>query len=203
MAMTASPTLRPDASRPVRTAPPRQQYLDLRAAVHRKLLNRLNLEALAVTDRARAESEIRAVLGQLLSEENDAAQPFRARNPLWRGARRRVRARPAGAAAARRRHQRHPGQHPPQRVRGARWRARARDGHVPGRSAPAPRHRSHCQRRRPPHRRQLADGGRPAGRRVARQRDHPAARGGRADPVDPAVSGRAAQGGRPRDVDRR
>ena len=67
--MTASPTLRPDASRPVRTAPPRQQYLDLRAAVHRKLLNRLNLEALAVTDRARAESEIRAVLGQLLSEE--------------------------------------------------------------------------------------------------------------------------------------
>jgi pilus assembly protein CpaF len=69
MAMTASLTLRPDASRPARTAPPRQQYLDLRAAVHRKLLNRLNLEALAVTDRTRAESEIRAVLGQLLSEE--------------------------------------------------------------------------------------------------------------------------------------
>ena len=69
MAITASPTLRPDASRPIRTAPPRQQYLDLRATVHRKLLNRLNLEALAVTDRSRAESEIRAVLGQLLSEE--------------------------------------------------------------------------------------------------------------------------------------
>jgi pilus assembly protein CpaF len=69
MAMTASPALRPDASRPARGAPPRQQYLDLRAAVHRKLLNRLNLEALAVTDRSRAESEIRAVLGQLLSEE--------------------------------------------------------------------------------------------------------------------------------------
>ena len=49
--------------------PVRQQYLELRATVHRKLLNRLNLEALAQTDRARAEAEIRALLGQLLSEE--------------------------------------------------------------------------------------------------------------------------------------
>ncbi len=50
--------------------PPRQQYLDLRAAVHRKLLNRLNLEALAQSDRSRAESEIRALLSQLLAEES-------------------------------------------------------------------------------------------------------------------------------------
>jgi pilus assembly protein CpaF len=48
---------------------PRQQYLELRASVHRKLLNRLNLEALARADRARAESEIRTLLAQLLSEE--------------------------------------------------------------------------------------------------------------------------------------
>src|SRR5437762_4537353 len=48
---------------------PRQQYLDLRATVHRKLLNRLNLEALAQTDRSRAEAEIRALLTQLLAEE--------------------------------------------------------------------------------------------------------------------------------------
>jgi pilus assembly protein CpaF len=47
----------------------RQQYLELRANVHRKLLSRLNLEALANTDRSRAESEIRALLGQLLGEE--------------------------------------------------------------------------------------------------------------------------------------
>ena len=47
----------------------RQQYLELRANVHRKLLTRLNLEALAQTDRARAEAEIRALLGQLLNEE--------------------------------------------------------------------------------------------------------------------------------------
>src|SRR5436190_13659871 len=59
------------ASRPA--APPkpqiRQQYLDLRSSVHRKLLNRLNLEALAQVDRARAEAEIRTLLGQLVAEE--------------------------------------------------------------------------------------------------------------------------------------
>jgi pilus assembly protein CpaF len=53
-----------------RPQPPRQQYLDLRATVHRKLLNRLNLEALAQSDRSRAESEIRALLSQLLAEES-------------------------------------------------------------------------------------------------------------------------------------
>jgi pilus assembly protein CpaF len=57
----------PPAARP--PAAPRQQYLDLRAGIHRKLLNRLNLEALAQADRSRAESEIRTLLHELLSEE--------------------------------------------------------------------------------------------------------------------------------------
>jgi pilus assembly protein CpaF len=64
VAMPPSPT----AARP--QAPVRQQYLELKANVHRKLLNRLNLEALAQSDRARAESEIRTLLSELLSEEN-------------------------------------------------------------------------------------------------------------------------------------
>src|SRR5262249_11916472 len=50
--------------------PVRQAYLELRASVHKKLLNRLNLEALANADRARAEGEIRALLQTLLSEES-------------------------------------------------------------------------------------------------------------------------------------
>jgi pilus assembly protein CpaF len=50
--------------------PPRPQYLELKGNVHRKLLNRLNLEALAQADRSRAENEIRTLLGQLLAEEN-------------------------------------------------------------------------------------------------------------------------------------
>jgi pilus assembly protein CpaF len=48
----------------------RQQYLELRAAVHRKLLGRLNLEALATVERSKAEVEIRSLLVQLLSEES-------------------------------------------------------------------------------------------------------------------------------------
>jgi pilus assembly protein CpaF len=63
VAMPAPPPSRlpPQAARP--------GYLDLKANVHRKLLNRLNLEALAQSDRARAESEIRTLLLELLAEE--------------------------------------------------------------------------------------------------------------------------------------
>jgi pilus assembly protein CpaF len=48
--------------------PPRAQYVELKTAIHRKLLNRLNLEALAQADRARAESEIRTLVSELLAE---------------------------------------------------------------------------------------------------------------------------------------
>jgi len=72
-----APTNTPAPARPVappvaapRPQPVRQQYLDLKAGVHRKLLNRLNLEALAQADRARAEAEIRTLLLELLAEEN-------------------------------------------------------------------------------------------------------------------------------------
>src|SRR6186713_772174 len=60
------------AGRPSRpsSAAPRREYLELRATVHRKLLNRLNLEALAHVERARAEVEIRTLLSQLLTEES-------------------------------------------------------------------------------------------------------------------------------------
>ncbi len=56
------------AGRPA--APPaRPQYIELKANVHRKLLNRLNLEALASVERSRAESEIRTLLFDLIAEE--------------------------------------------------------------------------------------------------------------------------------------
>jgi pilus assembly protein CpaF len=54
---------------PARPAP-RPQYLELKANVHRKLLNRLNLEALATAERARAEAEIRTLLFELIAEED-------------------------------------------------------------------------------------------------------------------------------------
>jgi pilus assembly protein CpaF len=49
---------------------PRAQYVELKANVHKKLLNRLNLEALAQADRPRAESEIKTLVSELLGEEN-------------------------------------------------------------------------------------------------------------------------------------
>ncbi len=50
-------------------AAPRAGYLDIKANVHKKLLNRLNLEALASAERSRAEAEIRTLLFDLISEE--------------------------------------------------------------------------------------------------------------------------------------
>jgi len=66
MTMTTNAT----AARPApRAEPVRPQYIELKANVHRKLLNRLNLEALAAADRARAEGEIRTLLFELINEE--------------------------------------------------------------------------------------------------------------------------------------
>ena len=62
------------ATAPAPAAPraeaPRPQYLELKGNVHRKLLNRLNLEALASAERSRAEGEIRSLLFDLIAEEN-------------------------------------------------------------------------------------------------------------------------------------
>src|ERR1041385_6560554 len=61
----------PPAGTPARqrAEAPRPQYLELKANVHRKLLNRLNLEALASAERSRAEAEIRTLLFDLIAEE--------------------------------------------------------------------------------------------------------------------------------------
>ncbi len=65
-----TPLVRPQPAPPGgRPQTPRAQYVELKANVHRRLLNRLNLEALAQADRARAESEIRTLVGELLAEE--------------------------------------------------------------------------------------------------------------------------------------
>src|SRR4051812_23158740 len=58
--------------RPAGPAKPqvRQQYMDRRPAPPRNSHTRPNLEALAQTDRTRAESEIRTLLGQLVAEES-------------------------------------------------------------------------------------------------------------------------------------
>jgi pilus assembly protein CpaF len=64
-----TPPAKPDAAARPRVEAPRPQYIELKANVHRKLLNRLNLEALASTERTRAEADIRALLFDLIAEE--------------------------------------------------------------------------------------------------------------------------------------
>ena len=71
---TPPPSTPAAPARPARLEPPRPQYLELKANVHRKLLNRLNLEALASAERSRAEAEIRTLLFELIAEESIAAQ---------------------------------------------------------------------------------------------------------------------------------
>jgi len=69
--MSFSLNTQPPPATPGRAAapPPRPQYIELKANVHRKLLNRLNLEALASVERSRAEAEIRTLLFDLIAEE--------------------------------------------------------------------------------------------------------------------------------------
>ena len=178
------------AARPTRRAP---QYLELKANVHRKLLNRLNLEALAQADRAaRRERNPHAARSSCWPRRATPLSLSERETLFGERHRRGVRPRAARAAAARPGDQRHPGQHLQERLRRARRQARARADDVPGRQAPAARHRPHRQRRRPPRRRQLADGRRAPARRLARQRHHSAARGRRPAALDPPFSGRAA-----------
>ena len=65
MSISNSSAALPSSTRSPRPEPPRLQYLELKANVHRKLLNRLNLEALANAERSRAEAEIRTLLFDL------------------------------------------------------------------------------------------------------------------------------------------
>jgi pilus assembly protein CpaF len=52
-----------------RVESPRREYIELKANVHRKLLNRLNLETLASAERSRAEAEIRSLVFELIADE--------------------------------------------------------------------------------------------------------------------------------------
>jgi len=56
-------------ARSPRPESPRPQYIELKANVHKKLLNRLNLETLASAERSRAESEIRSLVFELIADE--------------------------------------------------------------------------------------------------------------------------------------
>ena len=69
--MATTAPVQPPTSAPARTPandPRRAQYLEVRGAVHRKLLTRLNLEKLATSERSKVEGEIRALVSSLIAE---------------------------------------------------------------------------------------------------------------------------------------
>ncbi len=66
----ATPPAGTTPARPARIEQPRAQYIELKTNVHRKLLNRLNLETLAAAERSRAEAEIRSLVFELIAEES-------------------------------------------------------------------------------------------------------------------------------------
>jgi pilus assembly protein CpaF len=66
----ATPSAGTTPARPARIEQPRAQYIELKTNVHRKLLNRLNLETLAAAERSRAEAEIRSLVFELIAEES-------------------------------------------------------------------------------------------------------------------------------------
>jgi pilus assembly protein CpaF len=163
-------TIRPPPGRHRAPAPALRAAAVSRTAgnVHRKLLNRLNLEALARADRARAESEIRALMSQLLAEEP---------TPLNIGEREQLFAEvvddvfglgPPRAAPARPVGQRHPGEHGAERLRRAQGQDGTRHGVVPGQRAPDARDRPHRQpgRRRVDDSSPMVDARLPDGSRV-------------------------------------
>src|SRR5213592_1476540 len=69
LSLNSPPTPGANGQRRNEAVAPRPQYIELKANVHRKLLNRLNLEALASAERPRAEAEIRTLLFDLIAEE--------------------------------------------------------------------------------------------------------------------------------------
>ena len=159
----SAPPLRPP--RPSATcsrASESQQFQQVKARVHRRLIERLNLSNLDKTDREQVIETIRKVVHDLLTAEMvplnfderevligqvlDEIFGLGPLEPLIQD--------PDDL--------RHPGQHLRAGLRRAERPAGEDRRPVPGRPAPAPGHRPDRLRRRPPDRRLLADGGRPA-----------------------------------------
>ncbi|HKY21897.1 MAG TPA: CpaF family protein [Vicinamibacterales bacterium] len=68
MAITANLPSTPPVTRTPAVDARRAQYLEVRGAVHRKLLTRLNLEKLATSERSKVEGEIKALVSTLIAE---------------------------------------------------------------------------------------------------------------------------------------
>ena len=184
--------------RAVRAAEIRLSAVDqLKIELHRKLIERLDLEALEqIKDEALLTTQIRHAVIEFLRAESDAAE--RRRSAKRSSSRSSTRS-PASARSSR---CSATGSITDILVNGPkdiyierRGKLSRIERHVPRRRAPARGHRPHREPRRPARRRIVADGRRTPARRLARQRDHPAARARRPGALDPPVRRRALGAG--------
>ena len=174
-------------------------YQETKERIHRALLNRLNLDRLNRVGRAQAEPEIRGLILTLLdSESSNVPLSMSEREALITdvfhelfglGPLEALLADPTVSDILVNRadqiYVEREGRH------------RTEPARVQGRPAPAAHHRAHRQLGRPAHRRVEPDGRRPPGRRLACQRDHPAAGPRRPGAVDPPLPHRPARRARP------
>ena len=164
----------------------------LKVDLHRRLIERLDLEALEqIKDEARSSPDPLAVVEFLRAEPTPLSQAEREEiveqivyevtglgpiEPLFRDPTHHA----TSSSTARR----------TSTSSGAASCSRART-HVPQQRAPAGGHRPHREPRRPSRRRVVADGRRASARRLARQRDHSAAGARRPGALDPPLRRRA------------
>ena len=174
-------------------------YQELKSRIHQDLLNRLNLDRLTRVKREDAEPEIRSLIGGMLDRERDTTPlSLYERESIVAdvlhelfglGPLEVLLADPTISDILVNRFD--------QVYIERNGRLEPTDDRVQGRAAPAADHRADRQLGRPAHRRVEPDGRRPARRRLARQRDHPAAGARRPGDVDPPLPHRQARRRRP------
>ncbi len=166
------------------------EFEELKTQVHRRLLERMNLDTLGApryraAPRGSAIGDTRAA-----RPAGHAAQSRRAQRTRGAGPQRGLRPRAPGALAAGCLDLGHPGQHLRSGFYRARRASRGDPGQVPRRPAPATGHRPDRLGSGPADRRLFAYGRRASGGRFASQRHHPAAGDRRTASIDPEVPAR-------------
>ncbi len=117
------------------------EYQELKFTLHRKLLDKINLDALAGIDNDRIRAEVREAVLAMVRGRADPADGRRKAADQRRSAARGLRPGAARAAAAGPRHLRHPGERPQAGVRGAQGNPGADQRALSRRRPPAAHHR--------------------------------------------------------------
>jgi len=142
---------------------------DYKAEIHRTLISKLDLEKLSRVNSSQARQAVSGLVKEIMSDQRVPAELRRAGEDHADLLDEVFRFRAAGAAAARSKIFRHPGQRQRPRVCGKRRPATEGEHLLPRRPASDADHRSHCFQGGPQSGRVISHGGTPACRRIACQ----------------------------------